>query len=119
MECTKILPNNRQCQARAQHEKEFCFRHDPDAKEAGMIASSRGGQNRALQGVYGDPVTLDSPQDVKDFLAKVINGVWSGGVPVPVGGNMGFLSRCWLDAYDSSDVTKRLDVIEKRFDIQR
>ena len=119
MECKKILSNNQQCRACAQHGKEYCFRHDPEAKEAGIMASSRGGQNRALQGVYGDPVTLDSPQDVKDFLAKVINAVWSKGVPVPVGGSMGFLSRCWLDAYDASDVNKRLDSIEKRLDIQR
>ncbi len=116
MDCQKILPNNQQCQAKAQHGKEYCFRHDPETKEAGLVASSKGGKNRVLQGVYGDPVTLESPQDVKEFIGKVINAVWAEGVPVPVGGSMGFLTRCWLDAYDASDFVSRLDKIEKKIE---
>lgn len=114
MKCKKILKNNKQCRAFARNNNEFCFRHDPTSNEAKLVASSKGGQNRALQGVYGAPVKLETPEDVKRFLGKVINAVWAEGVPVPVGSSMGFLTRCWLDAYETSDVVKRLDEIEEK-----
>ncbi|MBI4035904.1 hypothetical protein HY383_03060 [Candidatus Daviesbacteria bacterium] len=114
MKCKKILNNNQQCQAFAQKDKEFCFRHDPTSNEAKLVASSKGGRNRALQGFYGKTVRLETPEDVKRFLGKVINGVWAEGVPVPVGSSMGFLTRCWLDAYEASDIVKRLDEIENK-----
>lgn len=59
-------------------------------------------------------MSLESPEDVKSFLGQVINAVWAEGVPVPVGSSMGFLTRCWLDAYEVADVVKRLDEIEEK-----
>lgn len=114
MKCKKILKNNKQCRAFARNNNKFCFRHDSTNNEAKLVASSKGGQNRALQGVYGAPIKLKTPEDVKRFLGKVINGVWSRGIPVPVGSSMGFLTRCWLDAYETSDIVKRLDEIEEK-----
>lgn len=114
MKCKNILSNNQLCRAFAQKKNDFCFRHDPKNKETKLVASIKGGQNRALQGVYGVPIKLKTPKDVKRFLGKVINAVWSKGVPVPVGSSMGFLTRCWLDAYEASDIAKRLDEIEKK-----
>lgn len=114
MKCNKILSNKQKCRAQAQKNNDLCFRHDPDNETAVMIASRKGGQNRALQGFYGEAVKLNTPEDVKNFLGLVINGVWAGGVPVPVGGSMGFLTRCWLDAYEASNVVSRLDDIEDK-----
>lgn len=114
MKCKRILNNNQLCGAFAQKNNDFCFRHDPKNKETKLVASSKGGRNRALQGVYGAPVKIETPEDVKRFLGKVINAVWAEGVPVPVGSSMGFLTRCWLDAFEVSDVTKRLDEIEEK-----
>lgn len=57
---------------------------------------------------------INSPEDIKNFLAKVINGVWSQEVPIPVGTSMGFLSRCWLDAYEKTDMEVRLKKVEAK-----
>lgn len=114
MKCKKILNNKQQCNAFAQKDNDFCFRHDTTGNEAKLVASSKGGQNRALQGFYGKSVILKTPEDVKKFLGQVINGVWSEGIPVPVGSSMGFLTRCWLDAYETSDIVKRLNEIEEK-----
>lgn len=114
MKCKKILSDNQTCKAFARKGQDYCFRHDPASNEAKLMASSKGGRNRALQGVYGVPIKLETPEDVKSFLGKVINAVWAEGVPVPVGSSMGFLTRCWLDAYEASDVDKRLDEIEEK-----
>lgn len=114
MKCKKILNNNQQCNAFALKDNKVCFRHDSQNSGAKLVASSKGGQNRVLHGVYGTPVKLESPNDVKKFLGRVINAVWAEDVPVPVGSSMGFLARCWLDAYEASDITKRLDEIEEK-----
>lgn len=114
MTCKKILNNNQQCKAFAQKDSEFCFRHDPEQKDNALVASQKGGENRQLKGLYGDTVEIETPEDVKKFLGAVINAVWAEGVPVNVGSSMGFLTRCWLDAYESSDVNKRLKEIEEK-----
>lgn len=114
MKCKKIFNNKEQCRAFAQKNNNFCFRHDPSSSMAKLVASSKGGRNRALRGVYGVPVQIETPEDVKRFLGKVINAVWAESVPVPVGSSMGFLTRCWLDAYETSDIVKRLDEIEEK-----
>ncbi len=116
MKCKKILLNKQQCRAYAQKNKDYCFRHDPKRKHVAQQASRKGGRNRTLQGVYGRPVRLHTPTDVKRFLGDVINAVWAEGVPVQAGSSMGFLTRCWLDAYEASDVSKRLDEIEEKVD---
>ena len=114
MKCNKLLKGNKPCRAWAQKETQLCFRHDPNKREQGLLSSQKGGQNRALQGFYGTAIKLESPDDIKRFLGQVINAVWSEGVPVPVGSAMGFLTRCWLDAYEASVIVKRLEQIEDK-----
>lgn len=114
MKCQMLIKDNQQCKAFAQKGKGFCFRHDPQQTGNALLASQKGGENRVLKGVYGEAVTIESPEDIKRFLGIVINCVWSDNVPVQVGSSMGFLARCWLDAYEASEVVKRLNEIDKK-----
>ncbi len=79
-----------------------------------LVASQKGGENRQLKGIYGDNVKLESPEDVKGFFGQVINAVRADSVPIQVGSSMGFLTRCWLDAYEASEVNSRLDQIKDK-----
>jgi len=119
MKCQKLKNDSQQCKAFAQKDKNFCFRHDPQQTRNAIIASQKGGKNRILKGVYGEAVTIESPEDIKMFLGIVINGVWSDSVPVQVGSSMGFLARCWLDAYEASTIVKRLNKIEKSISLNQ
>lgn len=112
MKCQATKPDGTPCGAKSLRNGPYCFRHDPESKERSLVASSKGGLNRRLQGGYGEPQKLESPQDVKDFLGIVINSVWTGKIPVPVGTSMGFLTRCWLDAYETANLEKRISDIE-------
>lgn len=112
--CSFVLVDGSFCRANPIKGSSMCFRHNPLLKEAGLLASQKGGQNRALQGRYGQKIKLESASDIKTFLGGVINAVWSGEVPVPVGSSMGFLTRCWLDAYDKSDLEKRIQILEEK-----
>ena len=114
MKCSLTKADNSQCKANATSGSSYCFRHNPDLRDAGILASQKGGFNRRLQGAYGQEVALREPRDVNTFLGEVINSVWTGRVPVQVGTSMGFLTRCWLDAYEASEVAKRLNSLEER-----
>ena len=115
-QCEFIKSDGNRCKARPIKGSGFCFRHNPDMVEEKLNASQRGGLNRRLQGVYGQEVTLKEPEDIKVFLGKVINAIWTGKAPAQLGSSMGFLARCWLDAHDSAEVDKRIIEIEKRLE---
>ncbi len=102
------------CTAYSTNDSTSCFRHNPDKKQQQLLASTKGGQNRTLQGSWGPKVTLNSAQDIQTFLGDVINGVWTGEVPVPVGTSMGFLAKCWLEAHNAAEIDTRLEALEKR-----
>ena len=114
MQCQYIKQDGTQCKASHINGSTYCFRHDPENKEKGLMASKKGGENRRLQEVFGEPVTLQSAEDVTAFIGLVINSVWTGQTPVQVGTAMGFLTRCWLDAYDKSEIEKKLTDLESR-----
>ncbi len=115
-QCSFIKANKTLCNAKPVKGSTLCFRHNPLFQEAQLVASSKGGRNRRLQGVYGHDITLKTPDDIQLFLGTVINAVWTGKVPVPVGSSMGFLTRCWLDAHEATEVQIRLDNLEKKLE---
>ena len=113
--CKFIKPDGTPCQAHATSGGEFCFSHDPQYKEQKALAVRKGGQNRKTYGIYGKTVKIKSPTDVKNLLAKVINGVWTGTLPDNrPAATLGFLSRCFLDAYEGAEVETRLTALEER-----
>lgn len=112
--CAYIKTDGTNCQTYHTTNSLYCFRHNPDNKKKSLLASKKGGENRRLQAVFGSPVKIESAADVKIFLGLVINSVWTGQAPVPVGTAMGFLTRCWLDAYDKSEIEKKINDLEQR-----
>ncbi len=118
MKCIFIKENNSQCKANAQSDSTFCFTHDPHKKEERALAVKKGGlaPKKTLLN-YEEEICLNNAQDAKIFLAKIINGVWRGDIPAtPIANTLGFLIRCFLDAYDKADVEVRLDKLEKEIE---
>ena len=116
MKCQFIKSDGTSCRANHIKRSQYCFRHEPKQREISIVASSKGGENRRLQGVYGQEIKLKTPADIREFLGMVINKVWCGEIPVQVGSSMGFLTRCWLDANEASEISKQLDQLEKRLE---
>src|SRR5687767_12043097 len=98
-QCQYVKLDDTNCQAKPVKGYSHCFRHEPTLHEISIVASRKGGLNRRLQGEYGSYTPLNTPQDIQNFLAKVINDVWRGRAPVQVGTSMGFLTTCWLRAH--------------------
>ena len=113
--CSFIKDSGEQCGANSHGDGEFCYRHDPEVREVAIEASRRGGMNRALQVVCGAPVEVKTAADVTSLLGKVINGVWAGEIPAQLGSAIGFLSNCWLKAYEYTEIEERVKAIEVKF----
>lgn len=113
-QCESINKGGGQCRAKSTKDSNYCFWHDPTLQKTRMLASKKGGQNRRLQGEYGHEISLQTPFDASKFLGVVINTVWTGKVPVQVGTSIGFLIRCWLDAYEKSEIEAKLNELDER-----
>lgn len=116
-ECQFIKQDGEKCEANAVSDSRFCFSHDPENKEAKLIAVTKGGLNRKLYQTYGEPIGIETSEDVKKLLAEVINGVWTGKIPASQPANtIGFLARCWIDAHQAFKFEERLEAIEKNLE---
>lgn len=119
--CRKIIEKTgKWCKGPAVLESGFCFRHDPVQKEVALLASQKGGFNRGVSPLQlGEEVSINSPEEVKAFLSKVINAIWTGKASPAVGTTMGFLTRVWLDANDKSELQDRLKKVEEKIGLDK
>lgn len=118
MQCKFIKPNGERCRAPALKGSGFCFSHDPNSKGKKAMAVKKGGlAKKKFLLSNEEEIVLRTARDAKNFLAMVINGVWTGKIPAtPVANSLGFLVRCFLDAYEKSEIEKRLERIEEKME---
>ena len=114
MNCKYTLSTATQCRAKSMKSTSFCFRHNPDMKARATQASHMGGSNRAANVAFSDNLQLTTTEDIDHLLAKVIQGVWKGEIPIKVAGTIGFLSRCWIEAHEKGNIEKRILLLEQK-----
>lgn len=114
MQCRFIKKDNQQCKANGMKETIYCFRHSHLKAREALDASRLGGLNRNISISFNEEIELKTTSDIQQFLGKVINSVWQGKIPVKVGTSIGFLSRCWLDAYEKAEFEKRIEDLENK-----
>ncbi len=116
MQCVFIKKNKKQCKAHKMFDSTFCFRHNPKHVTKALEASKTGGENRSVSISFQEDITLKTTHDLQQFIGKVINGVWQGKIPTKVGSSIGFLTRCWLDAYEKAELETRVAELEKKIE---
>lgn len=117
MQCKFVKTDGNLCEANAVTDSDFCFSHDPKYQQAKLVAVTLGGENRRHYEQYGNQLTIETPGDIKKLLTEVINGIWTGTIPANQPANsIGFLARCWLDAYELSELEKRIKTIEEKLE---
>ena len=117
MKCKFIKSDGQTCNAHALKDSEYCFTHDPDHQEEKKLAVTKGGLARKHYQVYGEPVSINTPKDIQSLLGLVVSGVWTGEIPSNQPANtLGFLARCWLDAYEKCEIESRMNELEKKVD---
>lgn len=102
--CTALNADGSPCQAYAQAGKAFCFQHDPEQAEAAAEARKRGGETRAAQLSGAVVEKLDSPEAVREYLARVCRDVEAGLIEPKRGTAISNLARVQLQALKYEDI---------------
>jgi hypothetical protein len=118
MNCCFIKPNKTNCHAQALKGKELCFTHDPDSSTQRQLAHRNGGLARQhYQSYLRVPIQLKNPKDIQALIEITLNSILCGNMPANNPGNtIGFLSHCWLDAYEKGEIHDRLSKMEEQLE---
>lgn len=118
--CSFIKENGMQCHgyATTAGDGKMCFVHNPAYKEKHQEAVVKGGKtNHPSFKKYADKrVEIRTPADIRNLLSDTINDVRMGRINQnsKTATTIGFLSKCWIEAYNSSELSDRLEVIEEK-----
>lgn len=116
MKC-QFEKDGKQCNANAMAESKYCFSHNPEASEARLEAITKGGLAKKKEDlIILDRVELKTCEQVIVLLEDTINRIRkvnkSGEMPLKVASTIGFLATHLLRAIESSDLDKRLEIVE-------
>lgn len=96
--CTATTADGNPCPNAALAGGQFCFTHDPDKAAERDEARKRGGQARAEQLSGAIVEKLDSPEAVREYLARVCRDVEAGLIEPKRGTAISNLARVQLQA---------------------
>ena len=115
MRCSFTKPDEKQCNANAMSEADYCYTHNPDiSDEEKREAKQRGGQNRAVAiSEPLPPLTIAEPNDAVLLIVDTINRVRAGELDIRVANCLGFLTDKLLKAFEVSQLNDRVEVIER------
>lgn len=117
MKCQAKKLDGTRCNAYAMRGSKYCFRHNKKVKKDALQASAEGGKAKRQYHNLGETMKLRSPKDIKNLMEKAINKLWMGEMPASnPAGSLGYLSKIFLEAYDKSELERRLEELEKRLD---
>lgn len=110
--CKHILDNGERCKAYALTDKEYCFSHDPESKEAKAIAVRNGGLVKPIRIETAlAEVIIKTPKDVVTVLSKTISEVRDGSLPPQIANTIGFLSGHLLKAFEQAELADKIEEI--------
>lgn len=116
MQC-QFNQNNKQCKANAMANSSYCFSHNPATRKAKQEAVIKGGLAKKHEDlVLLESIELKNPEQVIELLEDTINRIrrvnQEGEMPIKVASTIGFLATHLLRAMETSDLDKRLEIIE-------
>ena len=115
MKCKANKSDGTRCNANSMHGSNYCFRHNKTLKEQAFKASSNGGKAKRQYHQLGKEMKLETPNDIKKLMAVAINSLWTGKMPASnPAGSLGYLAKTFLEAYEKSNLEKRVEELEKR-----
>lgn len=118
MKCFYKISETRACAANSMKNNDYCFTHNPLTKNEHLEAASKGG--RALQDMGSNllpPLKLKQVSDIVSLLENTINHVRvvkdDGKMEIKVANCIGYLAGQLIKAIEVSDITTRLEIIER------
>jgi len=111
--CKHTLDDGERCNAYALKDKDFCFSHDPESKEAKAIATRNGGLVKQIKinGIL-TPVAVETPKDVVKLLSMTITEVRDGSLDPRIANTIGFLSGHLIRAFELAEIDDKVEEVK-------
>ena len=110
--CSFTQPDGTACQAYALKEKQFCFSHDPESREAKALAVRRGGAAKASSDLPLVPIKVFEPRDIVALLAATVSELREGTINASRANSIGILANQLLKAFEATETQKKLHELQ-------
>lgn len=112
--CKATNKEGKRCGVWALHDKDYCFIHDPESKEARELAVRKGGKAKKKVQVSLAPIEFKGDaKEVLDLLADTVNRVRSGEMPPRIANTVGYLAGHMIKALEMAELEDRLKKVER------
>lgn len=113
--CIYLKDNEKQCDAYAQKDSEYCFSHDPEKVEARIERAAKGGGMDSYRklNLKIEPLEVNSAHDIASGAVQLANELREGKIPVKIATAVGYLLSIALKAYEKSDLEQRIESFER------
>lgn len=111
--CKFIKTDEKQCEAWAMTDSDFCFTHNPDTKEEKQLAVTKGGKSPKRNYNPLEPIEIESTKDVVELISQTINEVRLGEINIRVANCIGFLSGHLIKALEVANLEERVAKVER------
>ena len=105
-----------ECKMPAMKGDTYCWRHTPNiSPEEKKLALIKGGIAAKLKRLIHEPVKIDTAQDLKNLIGKLIEELWVGSVDStrPISDIL-LAARVYLEVLRTTEYDVELDEIKKR-----
>ena len=112
--CEYILADGSMCKAWSLTDKNYCFSHDPENREAKLLAVTKGGQSKEIK--IKAPlrkIELNVPKDVILLLSETIGEIRSGELDPRIGSVIGYLAGQLLRAFEITQVNEKMEAMKE------
>jgi hypothetical protein len=110
--CKVTRSNGKACKAFSMKGSEYCFTHNPDTKEARLVAWKAGGlANKFDPGIR--MMRLEKPKDIIGLLSRTLLELRDGKVDPRIAGTLFMGANVLLRAHEVLTQEARLDRLEK------
>ena len=119
--CEGIAADGERCRAWALNGDRFCWAHSPAVADQRQAARSAGGHarhGRKLATTDRERVELASLPDVLDVLQDAVNDALGLENSIARARTIGYLASVYGRLYESSELDRRLSVLEKAYNEQ-
>jgi hypothetical protein len=110
--CLAKTKSGKPCKAMPLEDSDYCFAHEPMLAEKRARWRSEGGKRSGKKALLAEAARVQSPEQVKELLARTVEGLQRGDVDPRTANAVGYLCNLLLKAIKETDTARRLEELE-------
>ena len=111
--CQAKTKAGKACRAESLRDGEYCFAHEPTLAGRRARWRSEGGKRSGKKALLAEAARVQTPEQVKDLLARTVEGLENGDVDPRTANAVGYLCNLLLKAIRETDTARRLEELER------